>query len=626
MPVTSISVERWQLTSCAKLPTWSLRLMMLLLFGFGLAPLAAGTVTLHVAPGGTAQGDGSQQRPWSDPQQALQHCTLLARQSPDADIEVLFAPGVYRITRPLEITPRHVPARGRLTLRAKKKGTAVLSGGTVLTNWQITDDGRWTTQLPQDIMRAGLPRELFVDGVRRPRARHPNEGYLRVVKAFPDERSGFTFKEGDLPNGYRNGGELVFLHDWSITRVPVAEVDPANRRLRVAQPIGPNARHYRIDHFEPHPRYFLENHPLFLDTPGEWLVTSDGQLTYCPLPGEKPGKSEVVIPRASALVVLRGEEDQPVTRVSIIDMELQHAAWPIPGGRYAAGQATSHETTDPGRRFVPAAVVLERAERCRIAGCRIAHLGTSGVELGSRTRQCVLEDCVLEDISGNGVNLGEDRTRKVGGRPWWQSAPEQVASGHEVRFNRIVRCGRQFFGAVAIWCGIAEKMHIHHNEIADHPYTGVSVGWMWNPTQTPARANIVADNHIHHVMQVLSDGGGIYTLGHQPGTRLVRNVIHDIPVNVGRAESNGMFLDEGSDQIEIAENTIYGTARSPLRFHRAKALHVHDNILVVPNAQVPPYRYNATDPKTIRRERDRVLVGDAFEASQITMPHTGPRR
>ena len=59
-------------------------------------------------------------------------------------------------------------------------------------------------------------------------------------------------------------------------------------------------------------------------------------------------------------------------------------------------------------------------------------------------------------------------------------------------------------------------------------YTGVSVGWMWNPTPTPCRANLVENNHIHHVMQILSDGGGIYTLGRQPGTVLRGNVIHDV--------------------------------------------------------------------------------------------------
>ena len=70
-------------------------------------------------------------------------------------------------------------------------------------------------------------------------------------------------------------------------------------------------------------------------------------------------------------------------------------------------------------------------------------------------------------------------------------------------------------------------------------------------------------------MQTLSDGSGIYTLGRQPGTVLAENVIHDIPPNAGRAQSNGIFMDEGSTDIRVEDNTIYHIARSPIRFNMA---------------------------------------------------------
>jgi hypothetical protein len=148
---------------------------------------------------------------------------------------------------------------------------------------------------------------------------------------------------------------------------------------------------------------------------------------------------------------------------------------------------------------------------------------------------------------------------------------------------------------------------------------------MWNPTPTPAGGNIVGNNHIHHVMQVLSDGGGIYTLGRQPGTRLVDNVIHEVPLNAGRAESNGMFLDEGSDLLVIADNVIYGTDRSPLRFHRAERLTVRHNTLVVPSAATPAFRYNNTKPETIEKIDNRVLASSGFDAAAVSLPETGPR-
>ena len=179
--------------------------------------------------------------------------------------------------------------------------------------------------------------------------------------------------------------------------------------------------------------------------------------------------------------------------------------------------------------------------------------------------------------------------------------------------NRIQRGGRQFFGAIGIWIGLAHDIRVEHNEIAELPYTGVSVGWMWNPTPTPAANNHIRQNHIHHVMQVLSDGGGIYTLGRQPGSTLAGNHIHDVPVNAGRAESNGMFLDEGTDQFTISANLIYRTARSPLRFHQARDNAVEKNVLVLPDTETPPVRYNSTDPNTIRQVDNTIIEQAAFD-------------
>ncbi len=544
--------------------------------GFVLSSRAlAVEVVVHVAPGGSDQAKGDAGAPLATPHGAIERLPEIARQSPDAQVRVLLRGGAYPIERPLTIERRHVPAKGSLTFAAADDATALISGGRRITGWKVNEDGTWSVAISEAAAGEWKFRELFVDGQRRPRARHPNAGYLRIDAAFADKRSGFTFGDGDLPQLWTGGGELVFLHDWSTSRVPVQEVDHETRRLTVAFPIGNHADHYKIDHFEPHPRYYVENHRALLDAPGEWLLDDKGVLLYRPLPDEKPDATEVIAPRAEALLLVTGDDDGPIRNVHFDRVHFEHCAWQLPERGFAASQATAFEQRGDqprsgSRNFVPTAIRFERAEDCSFTRGLIAHLGTSGIQFGSRTKNCRLEDCVIEDISGNGVNLGEDTSRLVTGRPWWQGAPDQAAAGHLVRHNRIERCGQQFFGAVAVWVGIARQMQIDHNEIANHPYTGVSLGWMWNPTPTPASENVVAQNHIHHVMQVLSDGGGIYTLGRQPGTRLVDNVIHDVPLNAGRAESNGMFLDEGSDQTEIVGNTIYGIDRSPLRFHRAK--------------------------------------------------------
>ena len=59
-----------------------------------------------------------------------------------------------------------------------------------------------------------------------------------------------------------------------------------------------------------------------------------------------------------------------------------------------------------------------------------------------------------------------------------------------------------------------------HNVIHDMPYTGISIGYRWDTTPTSLVRCVAEYNHIYDVMKTLADGGGIYTLGFQPGTVL----------------------------------------------------------------------------------------------------------
>jgi len=221
-------------------------------------PCSAVEVEVHVAPGGDDEAAGGAATPLATPRAAIDRLPELSRQSPDADVRVLLRAGTYRIDRPLLIERKHVPSRGSLTFAAVD-GQAVLSGGRAITGWRVGDDGSWSVTIPDAANGKWKFRELFVNGLRRGRARHPNAGYLRIDKAFDDKRSGFTFQAGDLPKNRTDGGELVFLHDWSTLRIPVRQVDHDSHRLTAAFPIGNRADHYKIDHFEPHPRYYIES-------------------------------------------------------------------------------------------------------------------------------------------------------------------------------------------------------------------------------------------------------------------------------------------------------------------------------------------------------------------------------
>jgi hypothetical protein len=128
-------------------------------------------------------------------------------------------------------------------------------------------------------------------------------------------------------------------------------------------------------------------------------------------------------------------------------------------------------------------------------------------------------------------------------------------------------------------------------------------------------------------MQVLSDGGGIYTLGRMPGSQIIGNVIHDIPRNAGRAESNGIFFDQGSSDLLVADNVIFNTDRAPFRYHQAKSKIISRNNLLVHPADQPVYRYNRTEAEVVVKENDRPIEAGQFDPATVksAIDAAGPR-
>jgi len=579
----------------------------------------------YVAPNGEDSHPGTLKSPFATVARAQRAVRALKAKGLRKNILVLIRGGTYRIEKPLSFdvgdsgTEKH-----SVTWAAFPGEKPIFSGGRVITGWK--KKGKlWVAEIPAAKSGKWSFRELFVNGRRATRARSPNRGYFRIAKAGPDRRTSFSFRGDDFkPWADLAGVEVVLFHDWCTTRVHPKSLDPKSRTVKLRGAVGPlPSKSWRgwgdMDHFEKHPRYFLENARAFLDAPGEWHLDAKGVVSYLPRRGERIEATEFVAPLAERLLEVQGKDGQPVLNLHFRGLAFEHCAWTPPlkfalpfsqAGHYEVRAAS---TVAKGRQRISAAVELRAAAGCSFRECRFGHLGGCGLELRRGAHRNVVSGCEFADIAGNGVMIGEGdlaRRRGESGKYGWDLDPETVCTGNVVADNLIQRCGQLFPGSIGVWVGFTEGTRIAHNEIRDLPYTGVSVGWMWNVSPTPCARNIVERNHIHHVMQKLSDGGGIYTLGRQPGTVLRGNYIHDIPPNSGRAESNGMFLDQGSSEFLVEGNLIHAVGKSSIRFHQARNLMLRGNTLLVGPRQ-NPFRYNRSDPKTMKFGKNTVIQAAA---------------
>lgn len=592
------------------------------LFTFFFGVFASSAKEIYVSPAGNDQNQGTKKMPLK----TINHAKIVAEnqlKEGEPNVTIWLAGGVYTITDPVLFEPLELNAENcRMIFKAEKNSNPVISGGIQVSGWKKNQQGLWEVILPDQFANQETIRELFIDGKRALRARFPNGGYLRIKKAGADKRTHFYFDKGDFPLPQKaENVELVLLHDWSISRIAVKEINVAENKLTAVDSIGArNPDFFNLDYWEPNPRYFLENAPEFLDADFEWVYVQNDRKLLLKLPvNTSPEQMEIAIPLAEGIITIQGKEQKPVKNVSFEGITFQYCNWQIPEKGYCGVQAC-HFDDRPGNEgwaVVPAAIYAVWAENISFTNCSFKNFGGSGLWFSTGCKNCSLENSVFSDISGNGIMIGEGRDRIVNGKPWWKSAPEQVAFGNNIENCTVTECGSQFYGAVGVWCGLTEETVIRNNEIFNLPYSGVSVGWMWSPEPTPCRKNTIEGNHIHHIMNILSDGGGIYMLGLQPGSVIRNNHIHNVEINAGRAESNGMFLDEGITDVIVENNLIYNIARSPLRFHKATKNLVKGNFLFCTGGN-PPIRYNATKEENIQKVDNKVFnVGEDNYKSEL---------
>ncbi len=512
------------------------------------------------------------------------------------NIVVHIGEGTYNLSDTIVFDERD-SASGDWYIRYIADGNALVSGGDKINGFTLYDA---ENNIYSAAVKDGtLFRQLYMNGEKLIRSRSNGDYSTKIIGAsrfyadgtmIPenlnrwDETSlvqadyGEIYLKADEFKNFNNleDVELHILTAWvkNVLRVKSAETNDDVTIIRIQDEENGlifNRPHPDIDGYSHMNNreftYYIENAYELIDEDNEWYLDEATATVYIKVPeGTDMSTAEVIAPKLETLMKLEPTNESKIKNLSFENLTFAYSNWTVPsteglvdiqGGMYA--NYCIFATNDIGVLRPSAAIYAADTENLIIKGCTIENIGAAGLDLAKGTKNSLVQDNIIRNISGNGIMVAQFAVDENTDMHIVYNTENEsdICDGDRIVNNLVTNIGTDYQSSVAIGAGYPRNILIANNEVSYAPYTGISVGFGWSAEDSTMRNNRILNNDIHHTSQVLCDAGGIYTLSKQPDSEISGNYIHDIylPEWADYATS-GIYMDEQTAGYTVKYNVI----------------------------------------------------------------------